>query len=319
MLSLNPTLLVLTALLALVLYYLLSLCSSNPTTNNNSRSRTFDRPRPLTPSNLKASTSLREIDEKMSRNAAAAALEQFAAITGATPRDAQRYLAKHKRVDVAVDAWFAEQGSRGPQVSTQKIGQLFDKYKDPEGDGETISVDGTIALCSELGVDPEDVGLLALAYELKSPSPGEWARKGWVDGLKALGVDNLDAFRTAVATLSSKLRTDAAYFSKVYNYTFTYVLPAGARSLGTETALAFWGILLPVARSTGAWPEKYDEWWSEYLTEKGMKGVSKDTWSMFLEFVKTIDGQFENYDETESWPSTIDDFVAYARERLGKT
>lgn len=125
MLSLNPTLLlVLTALLALVLYYLVSLFSSHPTTNNNPRSRTFDRPRPLTPSNLKA-TSLGE----MSRNAAAAALEQFAAITGATPRDAQRYLAKHKRVDVAVDAWFAEQGSRGPQVSTQKIGQLFDKYK----------------------------------------------------------------------------------------------------------------------------------------------------------------------------------------------
>ena len=48
-------------------------------------------------------------------------------------------------------------------------------------------MDGTIALCTELGVDPEDVALLALAYELKSPSPGEWARKGWVDGLKVLG------------------------------------------------------------------------------------------------------------------------------------
>lgn len=86
-------------------------------------------------------------------------------------------------------------------------------------------MDGTIALCSELGVDPEDVGLLALAYELKSPSPGEWARKGWVDGLKALGVDNLDAFRTAVATLASKLRTDAAYFSKVRTLFLSFLYP----------------------------------------------------------------------------------------------
>ncbi|VDB88688.1 unnamed protein product, partial [Peniophora sp. CBMAI 1063] len=105
----------------------------------------------------------------------------------------------------------------------------------------------------------------------------------------------------------------------VYNYTFTYVLPPGARSLGLETALAFWGILLPVARATGAWDAQYDLWWAEFLEGRGVKGVSKDTWSMFLEFVKSIDAGFENYDETESWPSTIDDFVAYARERIGKT
>ena len=64
---------------------------------------------------------------------------------------------------------------------------LMPSSADPEGNGDTISVDGTIALCGDLGVDPEDVALLALAYELKSPTPGEWARKGWVDGLKALG------------------------------------------------------------------------------------------------------------------------------------
>lgn len=56
-----------------------------------------------------------------------------------------------------------------------------------EPDGEDITIDGTIKLCEDLGVDPEDVVLLAVAYELKSPAMGQWTRKGWTEGWKALG------------------------------------------------------------------------------------------------------------------------------------
>lgn len=28
------------------------------------------------------------------------------------------------------------------------------------------------------------------------------------------------------------------------------------------------------------WKDEYTEWWFEFLTERGGKGVSKDTWSM---------------------------------------
>jgi DCN1-like protein 1/2 len=55
---------------------------------------------------------------------------------------------------------------------------------DPEG--EDITIDGTIRLCEDLGVDPEDVVLLAVAYELKSPSVGHWSREGWINGFRAL-------------------------------------------------------------------------------------------------------------------------------------
>ena len=56
-----------------------------------------------------------------------------------------------------------------------------------DSDGDDITVDGTIKLCEDLSVNPEDVVLLAVAYELKSPSMGEWSRKGWTDGWKQLG------------------------------------------------------------------------------------------------------------------------------------
>jgi DCN1-like protein 1/2 len=56
---------------------------------------------------------------------------------------------------------------------------------DPNGDN--IGIDGTIKWCSDLGVDPEDVSLLAVACELKSPTVGEWTKSGFVDGWKRLG------------------------------------------------------------------------------------------------------------------------------------
>jgi DCN1-like protein 1/2 len=48
-------------------------------------------------------------------------------------------------------------------------------------------VDGTIKFCEDLAVDPEDVVLLAIAYELKSPRMGQWTRQGWIEGWKAIG------------------------------------------------------------------------------------------------------------------------------------
>jgi hypothetical protein len=54
-------------------------------------------------------------------------------------------------------------------------------------DGPDITIDGTIALCIDLNVDPEDVVMLAVAYELGSQRMGEWNKTGWVDGWKKLG------------------------------------------------------------------------------------------------------------------------------------
>lgn len=87
--------------------------------------------------------------------------------------------------------------------------------------------------------------------------------------------------------------------------------------LAIETAQAFWGLLLPLGLQGGAlshilmpdgedspmtgagedgWKAEYNDWWFEYLNEKGGKGVSKDTWVMFLDFVRTIDSKFEKHD-----------------------
>ncbi|EMD30905.1 hypothetical protein CERSUDRAFT_60717, partial [Gelatoporia subvermispora B] len=260
---------------------------------------------------------------------------QFCGITGASTTNARRFIEKFRGLEPALNAYYndpnALSSQRGtPGASTSKLADLFNKYKDP--DGEDIGVDGTIKFCEDLSVNPEDVVLLAVAYELKSPRMGEWSRKGWVDGWKALG-----CAASALDRLRLQLAQDPQYFQQVYNYTFEFSRPQGQRSLGLDMAQAFWALLIPHGLQGGAlahvntpnddgdeemddgegWKPQYLEWWFEFLNEKGGKGVSKDTWQMFLEFVRTIDARFQKYDTEAAWPSTLDDFVEYARGRLG--
>ncbi|KZP33208.1 defective in Cullin neddylation protein 1 [Athelia psychrophila] len=272
-------------------------------------------------------------------------IAQFCGVTGASVKDAKKYLEKFKRVDIAIDSFYNDPGmfsntatptaatSRRPEApSTSKLNTLFDKYK--ASDGDDIMMDGTMELCEDLDLSPdEDCVLYALAYELKSPRMGEWNRKGWVEGWKSAGSDNITAMKAAIARMRTKLASDPVYFQKVYVHTFDFARAAGQRSLPIESAQAFWSTLIPHALKGGAlshissaeggdidmdggWTDKYTQWWFDFLAEKGGKGVSKDTWVMFTEFVRTIDSKFENYDAEAAWPSQIDDFVEYAKARV---
>jgi len=177
--------------------------------------------------------------------------------------------------------------------------------------------------------------MLALACDLGSTGVGQWPKKQWIAGMKALQCDSLPALKAAVPTLRKKLSSDPEYFRKVYAHTFTFGLDQGQRSLPIESAIAFWSLLLPVGLSGGAlshidniddptpsgdpgWKEEYNQWWFDYLQEKNVKGISKDTWNMFVDFVRTIDDKFEKHDTEGSWPSQIDDFVDVAKERVAK-
>ncbi|KAB5592265.1 DCN1-like protein 1 [Ceratobasidium theobromae] len=244
---------------------------------------------------------------------------QFRAITDASKDQALDSLKKHNyRLDAAVDAYYQALTDAPPaSISTQKLTQLFDKYKDPDGD--SIGIDGTIRWCKDLAIDPEDVSLLAVACELKSPSVGVWSRTGFIDGWKRLGSDSIDSMKSSILKLREKLSKDPDYFNRIYAFTFIFAKPEGARTV--DDAIAFWGLLLNIGLSGSAlprkgWKQEYTDWWFEFLKEKGGKGVSKDTWAMLPEFIKVIDEKFENHDLEAAWPSTIDDFVEWAKERV---
>ncbi|KAG8876548.1 Scaffold-type E3 ligase [Tulasnella sp. 332] len=248
-----------------------------------------------------------------------AAIAQFQAVTGASHSDSVKFLKKHNyRVDVAVDQFFssshgegvASQNSQGSSME-KRLNETFDKYKDSP---DEIGIDGTIKLAQDLQVELEDVVMLALANELGSTGVGEWPKQGWIAGMNC---DSVPALKAQIPNLRQKLSTDPDYFRRVY--------------APLESAIPFWSLLLPVGLSGGAlshleiestsdapeggWREEHTQWWFDYLQQKNVKGVSKDTWSMFLDFVRTVDDKFEKHDTEGSWPSQIDDFAAYAKEK----
>ncbi|KAH9957755.1 defective in Cullin neddylation protein 1 [Russula dissimulans] len=263
-------------------------------------------------------------------------VREFVRVTGATSREARRYLEKQPRLDFAIQAYLNAKEAVSPAPSSSsELEKLFNKYKDRADDD--ITVDGTLNLCSDLGVDPEDVVLLAVAYELQSPGVGRWKKTSWVSGWRGLGVESFEGMKAAIPRLRKKLGADPEYFRRVYLYTFEFARSEGQRSLGIEMAQAFWGLLLPLGLKGGAlrlqqdyggddaikgpgvgggWTEEHTQLWYEFLNEKNIKGISKDTWAMFLAFLRTVDARFETYDMEAAWPSTIDDFVEWARERL---
>lgn len=252
---------------------------------------------------------------------------EFTDVTGATAKQAQSTLSKHGyKLDAALDAYFNDAGDVPPAAPTgtnrSKLNQLFDSYKDPDTD--SILVDGTLRFCQDLGVDPEDVVLLAVAYELKSPAVAEFPREGWLSGWTHLRCDTVPAMQNVLPQLRAKLGSDPQYFATVYSATFEFAKSPGQRSLPLETAESFWNLLLPHAVRGGALQGAPAPWsiaqlasWYAFLRETKVKGISKDTWSMFLEFLKAVDPQFSAYDEEAAWPSIIDDFVVWAREHPG--
>lgn len=68
-------------------------------------------------------------------------------------------------------------------------------------------------------------------------------------------------------------------------------------------ALALWQLVFTQAK-----PGLLDPWFT-FLKVNEVKGISRDTWNMFLPFVESTLPDLSNYDESEAWPSLFDDFV----------
>lgn len=123
-------------------------------------------------------------------------------------------------------------------------------------------------------------------------------------------------------TLKNRLPTDDDDFTRVYKYTFTLGKAPTAKAVGLEIALAFWELLFTSPMSAVRWTSPnspWFEWWTEYLSSEWKKSVNKDMWNETLKFAKlTLEDEAMGFwNEASSWPSVIDDFVAFVNKKRG--
>ena len=230
-------------------------------------------------------------------------------------------------------------------MSKSGLTKIWNKYKDSDDDNVMSVPEGLIEYGQDLDVDLTSESALALAQLCGATLQAEnWPKESWISGWTSVGGDTIDKQKDYIHSTPHKLSQDRQFYSKVYSHTFELGKAQGARILSLEDAKAYWGILLAPHlpdddESEGSnslssddgdpchFTKRHLEIWLEFLEEQGV-AVTKDTWlevsevciqmtrllkrfSQFLNFIRSIDADFADFDETAAWPSLIDDFVEH--------
>lgn len=194
----------------------------------------------------------------------------------------------------------------GQAFSAKRLEEVFNKYK--EEDEDQIGSAGMEKFCQDLEVDPEDVITLVIAYHLKAQQMGCFTREEFTKGFEALGLDTIDKIRKHLPKFRAELN-DPVTFKNIYRFTFDFSKEAQQKCIDIEIAQALISLLLvdrhPLATSFLDFLKQQDSY----------KGLNIDQWTSLLEFCKTIDTNFSNYDENGAWPCVLDEWVTWVKEK----
>ncbi len=191
---------------------------------------------------------------------------------------------------------------------TSQIEKYFNQYKDEVEDA--ILAEGMENFCIDLGVDPTEFVVLLVAWKFEASQMCRFTREEFLNGCQRLRAYDAKSLKERLPELVLEVRRPKL-FKELYNFTFTFGLDhaTAQRSLPIDMAIPLWELVFSQDK-----PAVVDRWFA-FLKATDVRGISRDTWNMFLPFCNTIRSDLSNYDESEAWPSLFDDFVEYEMER----
>ncbi|KAL9121418.1 MAG: hypothetical protein Q9187_002020, partial [Circinaria calcarea] len=174
----------------------------------------------------------------------------------------------------------ASSGKSGSSLASN-VHKLFDRYRgtidDPKESPHTIEVDGTIKYLGDLGVNLDEVAVLAILTELNAPIMGELSRESFVSYWLFHNADSLSKQQAHMATLRHNLANDQSFFKRVYKHTFVLARSPGQKAVQLDAAIEYWRLLFQ--RPSMSWNTSttpWLNWWIEYLETKWKRSVNRD-------------------------------------------
>nr|CAG4636502.1 EOG090X0DAO [Eubosmina coregoni]SVE70053.1 EOG090X0DAO [Eubosmina coregoni] len=175
---------------------------------------------------------------------------------------------------------------------------------------ELIGPEGVENFCRDLGVEPENVALLVLAWKMGAKQMGYFTQEEWLLGLKDLQCDSLARLQGKIVHLQSQLQ-DSSNFKQIYRYAFDFSRDKDQRSLEIDTAKGMLGLLL------NRWSLLNS--FFLFLDQSRYRVLNKDQWCNVLEFSRAVDADLKNYDVDGAWPVLLDEFVEWCQQNKSES
>jgi len=165
-------------------------------------------------------------------------------------------------------------------------------------------------------MEADDFRILVLAWYCQASQMCQFTRGEFTSGLLALEADSITSLRKSLQDVSSQLKplTSSDYHS-LYKWAFSFALENETqRTLSVEIACQLWKVVFSPDEPAIL------EFWLRFLESSAdtIRGISRDTWNLFLIFVRRCAHDLSTYDETEAWPSLFDDFVHFHNDRTNQ-
>lgn len=186
--------------------------------------------------------------------------------------------------------------------SNKKCLAWFHGYAGPD---KVVGPEAMEKFCIDIGVEPENIIMLVLAWHLEAASMGFFTKEEWLRGMTLLQCDCTERLQSKLDYLRGELN-DSVVFKNIYRYAFDFARDKDQRSLDMDTAKSMLALLLETT-----WP--LFPVFHQFLEQSKYKGMNKDQWYNVLEFSRTINTDLSNYDEDGAWPVLLDEFVEWQK------
>lgn len=96
----------------------------------------------------------------------------------------------------------------------------FREYTTPD-DPDTLGPDGMEKFCEDIGVEPENVVMLVLAYRMQARQMGFFTQEEWLRGLGEMQCDTIQKLQNRLDCLRCLLN-DQNVFKAIYRYAYDF-------------------------------------------------------------------------------------------------